>query len=81
MVWHAYLLNPRQACLSSRPIPVELTVPGLIRSWYAEDTARISQLKPLTRFSDYFPTLLVRHNACIQLHLANQPHRRLIQAC
>ncbi|OAX30964.1 hypothetical protein K503DRAFT_669727, partial [Rhizopogon vinicolor AM-OR11-026] len=41
MVWHSYLLNPRQECFSSFP-----------------DTARISKLKHLTRFSDYFPTLL-----------------------
>ncbi|KAG2747340.1 hypothetical protein P692DRAFT_20935613, partial [Suillus brevipes Sb2] len=27
-------------------------------SWYAEDTARISQLKPLVHFTDYFPNLL-----------------------
>ncbi|KAG2040497.1 hypothetical protein BDR03DRAFT_915553 [Suillus americanus] len=27
-------------------------------SWYAEDTARISTLKPLTHFTDYFPNLL-----------------------
>ncbi|KAG1725508.1 hypothetical protein EDB19DRAFT_1883221, partial [Suillus lakei] len=40
MVWHSYLLNPRQAI------------------WYAEDTARISKLKPLVHFTDYFPRLL-----------------------
>jgi hypothetical protein len=39
-----------------------LTSRGWVRSWYAEDTARISQLKRLTRFSDYFPTFLVRRN-------------------
>ncbi|KAG1799566.1 uncharacterized protein BJ212DRAFT_1401921 [Suillus subaureus] len=27
-------------------------------SWYAEDTARISKLIPLTHFTDYFPNLL-----------------------
>jgi hypothetical protein len=27
-------------------------------SWYAEDTARISKLKPLAHFTDYFPNLL-----------------------
>ncbi|KIK41875.1 hypothetical protein CY34DRAFT_84653 [Suillus luteus UH-Slu-Lm8-n1] len=27
-------------------------------SWYAEDTARISKLKPLVHFTDYFPNLL-----------------------
>ncbi|KAG2070670.1 hypothetical protein BDR04DRAFT_591757 [Suillus decipiens] len=27
-------------------------------SWYAEDTARISKLKPLAHFTDYFPELL-----------------------
>ncbi|KAG1876823.1 hypothetical protein C8R48DRAFT_591090 [Suillus tomentosus] len=35
MVWHAYLLNPRQA-----------------------HTTRISKLKPLVHFTDYFPNLL-----------------------
>ncbi|OJA14891.1 hypothetical protein AZE42_13114 [Rhizopogon vesiculosus] len=29
-----------------------------VERWYAEDTTRISKLKPLTKFSDYFPTLL-----------------------
>jgi hypothetical protein len=40
---------------------MNLTFCGHIRSWYAEDTARISKLKPLVHFTDYFPNLLVRH--------------------
>ncbi|KAG2141382.1 uncharacterized protein EDB93DRAFT_1089431 [Suillus bovinus] len=50
MVWHTYLLNPRQVS--------NLTFFGPIRSWYAEDTTRISKLKPLAHFTDHFPHLL-----------------------
>ncbi|KAG1805263.1 hypothetical protein EV424DRAFT_1301945, partial [Suillus variegatus] len=53
MVWHAYLLNPRQAYLDF----LVNDEPHVFR-WYAEDTTRISKLKPLVRFTDYFPNLL-----------------------
>ncbi|KAG2370303.1 hypothetical protein BDR07DRAFT_1265614 [Suillus spraguei] len=33
--------------------PIDVTM-----VWYAEDTARISKLKPLAHFTDYFPNLL-----------------------
>jgi hypothetical protein len=56
---------------------MNLTFFGHIRSWYAEDTARISKLKPLVHFTDHFPNLLVRQITCEQcLELADR-HARL----
>ncbi|KAG1834680.1 hypothetical protein EV424DRAFT_1531880 [Suillus variegatus] len=44
--------------VSNSSLMTNLTFFGHIRSWYAEDTTRISKLKPLVHFTDYFPNLL-----------------------